>query len=160
MPVGQNYSIKVPVAVGDTGYLIFSDRNLDAWLAGSGDSVDPQDSRQHDLSDAIFVPGLVPYSNQTTDDTTDIVITNGKAKARIQAAGTYTFANQTNELMDVMDKILANIDNLYTILTTETYTLTILGPQPFIASTQTLLTNAQTAFEALKTKWETLKGTQ
>jgi hypothetical protein len=69
MPQGQLYSVKYPLSVGDTGMCIFSDRSLDVWLAGSGGIVDPADSRQHDISDAIFVPGLVPFSGQTQDDT-------------------------------------------------------------------------------------------
>jgi hypothetical protein len=144
MPMGANYSIKLPVAVGDTGYLIFADRSLDAWLAGSGAIVDPQDSRQHDLSDAIFIPGMVPFSKQTTDSTTDLVLTNGQSQIRIEASGKFQIKNSQNELIDLMDQLL-------TILQTDTFTNTLIGPQPFIDYTQQLL-------QQLQTKLETLKG--
>lgn len=54
--------LALPVAVGDTGLLIFSDRSLDVWLA-TGGIVDPGDDRRHALSDAVFVPGLRPFSS-------------------------------------------------------------------------------------------------
>lgn len=144
MPMGQNYSIKVPVAVGDTGYLIFADRSLDVWLAGSGAIVDPQDSRQHDLSDAIFVPGMVPFSKQTTDSTTDLVLTNGQSQIRIEANGKFQIKNNQNELIDLINQLL-------TILQTETFTNTLIGPQPFIDYTQQFL-------QELQAKLLTLKG--
>jgi hypothetical protein len=144
MPMGAGYSIKLPVAVGDTGYLIFADRSLDVWLAGSGAIVDPQDSRQHDISDGIFVPGLVPFANQTTDNTSDLVITNGQAKIKVQKAGTFQIENSQNELLNLLDQLLDTLIN-------ETYTLTMLGPEPFVASTNALL-------QSIRDKLDTLKG--
>lgn len=144
MPMGAGYSIKLPVAVGDTGFLIFADRSLVSWLAGSGGIVDPQDSRSHDLSDAIFVPGLPPTANQTQDGTTDLVITNGAAKIRVQKAGTFVVTNGTNELLDLLDQLLD-------VMINKTFTMTIFGPMPFISSTDQLLTD-------IRTKLDTLKG--
>lgn len=144
MPMGANYSIKVPVAINDTGYCIFSDRSLDVWLAGSGAVVDPQDSRAHDIADAIFVPGLVPTANQTEDGTTDLVITNGEAQMKLQAGGTFLFKGPSQEIMAV-------IDSLFDILINNTFTNTMIGPQPFIAGTITALTQ-------LRAKWDALKG--
>lgn len=137
MPVGQDWSIKLPIAVGDTGYLLFSDRSLDSWLAGSGGITDPQDSRTHDISDATFVPGLVPFANQTTDSTTDMVLTNGQGILRIQKAGTFKLLNSSNELLDLMSQLAdqcSQIENAG-------------GPT----------TNAA-IFAQLKTKIDTLKG--
>lgn len=52
----------VNVSVGDTGLLVFCDDSLDVWLSKGG-LVDPLDDRHHALSDAVFVPGLRPFSN-------------------------------------------------------------------------------------------------
>jgi hypothetical protein len=52
----------LPVSVGDTGLLVFADGSLDVWLARGG-VVDPLDDRHHALSDAVFIPGLRPFSN-------------------------------------------------------------------------------------------------
>jgi hypothetical protein len=60
--VPSGADLVVPVAVGDTGLLVFADDSLDVWLSKGG-LVDPLDDRHHALSDAIFIPGLRPFSN-------------------------------------------------------------------------------------------------
>lgn len=112
MAIGQNYSIKLPIAVGDSGYLIFSDRSLDSWLHSSGGIIDPQDSRQHFIQDAIFVPGLVTFPNQTQDTTTDLVITNGKAVFKELAAGKFKIANDSTTLNTLLQNLISNITDL------------------------------------------------
>jgi len=46
-----------PLAVGDTGELIIQDRSLTEWLK-KGSPVDPIDNWTHNISDAVFHPGL------------------------------------------------------------------------------------------------------
>jgi len=60
-PGGNGFRLTFPIAVGDTVLLIFSERAIETWL-DSGDVVDPASSRAFDLSDAIAIPGLIPYS--------------------------------------------------------------------------------------------------
>lgn len=144
-PTGQNWSIKYPIAVGDIGNLFFCDRSLDVWSAGNGGIVDPQDSRTHDITDAIFVPGLVTISTQTTDDTNDMILTNGYAQVRMNPAGTFQMMNLANG-----QELFANLTQLLTVLTTKTFTNTMLGPQPFIASTITLLNQILENLESLQ----------
>ena len=152
---GAGYSIKVPVAVGDTGYLVFCDRSLDAWLAGSGGIVDPQDSRQHYIADAVFVPGLVTFSNQVTDSTTDLVITNGTSVIRLESAGKFKVTNGTNELLDLLSQITDQLHTLSETLSTDTVN-TVFGPQQLLnfSTYQTVATQ----LEELKSKLDTLKG--
>lgn len=156
MPMGADYSIKLPVAAGDTGHLVFADRSLDAWLAGGGEIVDPQDSRQHDISDAIFVPGLVPFSNQTTDETTDLVVTNGKGILKVQKAGTLIFTNGENELMDLLTQITQQAQTLSETLSKDTVN-TIFGPQMLNAFEQ--YAEIADMLQQLLNKLDTLKGT-
>lgn len=144
MPMGQNYSIKLPIAVGDTGNILFCDRSLDIWSNSDGGITDPQDSRIHDMSDPVFIPGLVPFTQQTQDNTDDLVITNGEAQIKVQKGGTFEFTNGSNELIDL-------IDQLMDILINDTFTNTMLGPQPFIGFTINKLTD-------IRTKLDTLKG--
>jgi Phage protein Gp138 N-terminal domain len=155
MAQGQNYSIKLPIDVGDTGLCIFSDRSLDVWLAGGGGVVDPQDSRQHDISDAIFIPGLVPFSGQTTDATTDLVITNGKAQLKVQRTGKFVFTNMTNELMDLLDQTEQQLYMLANTLSTDTVN-TIFGPMQLNAFST--YASIASAVETIKAKLDTLKG--
>ncbi len=61
-PGSGQWRLTFPVAKGDTGLLIFCSRSIDRW-ASQGGSVDPQDTRTHDLADAVFVPGLTDFSN-------------------------------------------------------------------------------------------------
>lgn len=114
MPMGQNYAIRLPIAVGDTGFLIFSDRSLDAWLHSGGGIIDPQDSRQHFLQDAIFVPGLTTFPNQTTDGTTDLIIKNGTAVFRELASGKFKIANDSTTLNTLLQNLISNIKDLVT----------------------------------------------
>lgn len=60
-PGSGPYSISWPIAKGDIVLLVFADQSLDRWLA-LGEIVDPQDDRNHTLSDAIAIPGLRPFT--------------------------------------------------------------------------------------------------
>jgi hypothetical protein len=155
MSAGLDYSIKLPVDVGDFGYAMFSDRSLDNYLAGNGEIVDPSSARNHNISDAVFVPGLVPFAKQLTDLSTDLIITNGKAVFKIQKAGKYVITNGTNELMDILSQISEQLKTLSGTISTDTVN-TIFGPTPLNAA----LTYAtiKTTVETLKTKLDTLKG--
>lgn len=61
-PSSGNLTIVFPLDVGSYVLCICSERSLEQWLT-AGDVVDPADSRMHDLSDAIAVPGLFPLPN-------------------------------------------------------------------------------------------------
>lgn len=53
---GSNYRI-MPIAIGDTALLIFSERCIDDWYYGA-DNKRPREYRMHDYSDAIALIGL------------------------------------------------------------------------------------------------------
>ena len=61
-PGGGGFRITFPIQSGDTCLLVFSSGSLDTWLSKGGE-VDPNDDRRHDLSDAIAIPGLRPFSS-------------------------------------------------------------------------------------------------
>lgn len=125
---GGDYAIDIPVAVGDTGMAMFCDRSLDKWSV-SGGTVDPEDTRKHDLTDAIFVPGLYPFSQPPKTLTTDLVVTNGLAKMSLQKPGTFKFNGSTSELMSVLSQITQQLTTLTQTLSTDTVN-TIFGPMP------------------------------
>lgn len=63
-----------PLAAGDFGTLLFSDRSLDEWKVNRGvQPVVPKDPRNHALQDAVFLPGLRPPSNAWKGARTDAV---------------------------------------------------------------------------------------
>lgn len=148
---GADYSIKVPVAVGDTGYLLFADRNIETWLAGSGGIADPQDSRAHNLSDAVFVPGLSTTSGESEDDTEDMVLKNGGATIRIMKPGRFKIMNDSAELIDQVGQLASKTKELATKtaelaqdLSTETVTVIALGtPTPLNGAAQYVILNTE-----------------
>lgn len=158
MPMGGDYLVKIPVAAGDLGLCVFSDRSLDAWLSSpDGGAVDAQDDRCHDLSDGIFIPGLVPTAMQSTDATTDLIIQNGGVTARLLKSGKLSVANSSNELLSVVDQLVANLSNLMDVLQTQFYTLTMLGPQPPIAASVAAVKQVQAVTQQIRQKLGTLK---
>lgn len=64
-PRGGGFAFAFPIAAGDVGLLVCSDRSLDRWL-DSGGVVDPQSRRHHSMTDAIFLPGLHPWNDPIT----------------------------------------------------------------------------------------------
>lgn len=63
---GGGYRVTVPVQVGDTVLLIFSEGSLDRWLHGGG-LVDPEDDRRNSLTDAVAIPGLRSFNDALPD---------------------------------------------------------------------------------------------
>lgn len=59
VPIGMfkagGFVMTLPVAEGDEGILVFSDRSLDLWKT-LGRKHMPRESRFHDVSDAVFIP--------------------------------------------------------------------------------------------------------
>ena len=56
-PSGGGANLRGPLAVGSEGWISIADRSLDAWISEGG-PVDPALVQYHDLSDAVFCPGL------------------------------------------------------------------------------------------------------
>lgn len=66
-PRNANFFLTFPLAAGDLVMLVFVERSLDKWLAGTGEDTDPDEFRMHDLSDAVALPGLYPFSSALQD---------------------------------------------------------------------------------------------
>ncbi len=97
-------SITLPVARGDGVLLLFCQRSLDTWLSVGG-IAKPDDIRMHSLSDAIAIPGLVPFSTGGTGFT-DLVIQRGTAQFKIQSGGKIAFGTSSAELLDLLDQVI------------------------------------------------------
>ena len=69
-PGAGGYRITFPVAVDDVGLVVFCEASLDKWLV-SGGTVDPSDERRHDLTDAVFLPGLRDFGHPLGSAPTD-----------------------------------------------------------------------------------------
>ena len=92
-PRGGGFAVTFPLKAGDEGIAIFSERCIDGWWH-SGRASLPLDFRLHDLSDAMFIPGICStpraigefftdgLSMQTLDGSTYIRIVNGAIKIK------------------------------------------------------------------------------
>ena len=61
-PSGGGYSMTWPLIAGDTGWVAFGDRSIDEWLSTGAEDVTPSSKRRFAITDAVFFPGLRPYS--------------------------------------------------------------------------------------------------
>lgn len=153
-PRGNDYWIKLPLSVNDKGTALFAERSLDNWLA-SGDFVDPNDHRLHHLTDAIFIPGLYPQNSVVAGDASDLVVNNGKSEIQFKKSGRFKIKNDTNELLDVLDQITAQLSALAQSLSVDT-TNTVFGPMKL--NNFSTYATIEGELDSLKAKLETLKG--
>lgn len=141
--------IHLPLKKGDLGMIMFCDRSIDNYLSSSpqeGEEVKSafHDSpRHHDLSDAWFIPGILPFKlalqNISSDD---IIIKNDTTKITIDPNGKISIENNNYELIETLSTLIQNLIDARVI--------TLLGPQPFLASTIALLTQDKTKIDSFK----------
>lgn len=139
---GKTY-IVVPIKVGDLGYVVVCDRSIDKWLSGSGQEVLPEDVRIHNLTDAIFVPGLRPFQNPLTiDNENDLFIVNDQFKIQIDPTGKIKAQSSNDELMLILSKLLEVLIDALVV--------TGIGAMPFTNETITLLTDIKTRIDLIR----------
>jgi len=73
-----------PIAPGDTGLVIFADRDIGAWVT-AGDRGLPDSARTHAHNDAVFLPGIRPGG--VAADAGSVEIGMGDATIRIEPGG-------------------------------------------------------------------------
>jgi hypothetical protein len=88
-PKAGGHFLSLPIIAGDNVLLLFCDRSIDLYMSSSGAvSVDPVDFREHDITDAVAIPGFFP----TPKAIKDIIATDGvfgKEKgAQVRSKGT------------------------------------------------------------------------
>lgn len=139
-PRSGSFSMTFPIKQGDYVLVLFSQRSLDLWLSVGG-VVAPDDFRKFDLSDAIAIPGILPFSETSqAEDNENFILNFGDSKLKITPEGTICFHGASEELMDI-------IDELFGLLEAAT-----------IASFGTPFVNVAD-FIALRARFNTLKGT-
>lgn len=125
----EHSGLWVPLQVGDSVTLVFSDRSIEKWSSNGG-AADPEDTRTHDLSDAMAIPGGYPFSEPSPvkkENKQDVVLRSGKKgsedllEMRLKKNGKLQIVNKEEELIKVLD-------DLVTILR-ESVVYTCNGPQ-------------------------------
>jgi len=115
-----NFCITFPLSSGDEGLLIFAERNIGAWQQ-SGKNEIPNDTRMHDLSDAIFFPMCYSDPNKISSfSASDISIRtrDGSGKIEIAPDGRIEIERSGNKVLQTMSDLLGTLS---------TETVTILG---------------------------------
>ena len=101
------YALTMPVNIGDSCHVIFSDRSLDIWL-DTGVIADSGDSRIHALSDGIAYLGLSAFTNSLpafSSTQVELRTENGDTKLSMNEHG-FDMSNSTQSLFDIIEELL------------------------------------------------------
>lgn len=135
--------VTVPVRKGDYGLILYSSVAMDRWKKVGG-IVDPGDDRRHDVSDAVFIPGIHSLNAPPTTAPTDAVVTHGATKLggpeavdAVVKGTTYRSAEDT--LISAMSVFVAAVSAQAAPLGPY--------PNPTLVTACTVFTTAITAFE-------------
>jgi hypothetical protein len=113
-PRAGEASLTFPVVPGDTCLLLFIERSTDLWKSVGG-IVAPNDPRKFDLSDAVAIMGLMPFTeNSLSDNNEDVLLTYKGSNIRIKASGDIqietaskvAIGNTSAEVLDIVSSIL------------------------------------------------------
>jgi hypothetical protein len=113
-PRAGEASLTFPVSPGDTCLLLFIERSTDLWKSVGG-IVAPNDPRKFDLSDAVAIMGLMPFSeNSLSENNEDVLLTYKNSSIRIKASGDIqietaskvAIGNASTEVLDIVSSIL------------------------------------------------------
>lgn len=113
-PKSGGASLTFPVNGGDNCLLLFIERSTDLWKSVGG-IVAPNDPRKFDLSDAVAIMGLMPFSeNSLSENNEDVLLTYKNSSIRIKASGDVqidtaskvAIGNASTEVLDIVSSIL------------------------------------------------------
>lgn len=89
---GKNLSVKIPLQAGDTGIVIFCDRDITLFKQEKKNT-QPNTLRKHDLSDGIFIP--MRFGNAGATDNISIESADGNTKFEVTSSGITIKGNVT-----------------------------------------------------------------
>lgn len=96
-PCTSKFKMTFPIKVGDTGLAIFCESSIDRWLtrpAGSNKGYqNPLDTRMHDYTDAVFIPGIKRYA-EVEEISDDVVLEFGETTFTLRENGTFSMTGQ------------------------------------------------------------------
>lgn len=149
MPQAGSFFMNFPINTGDTCLVICCERSLDTWLQ-TGRQEPPNDPRKFDLSDAVAIMGLSPFSlaNPAPNNTDTVIGYQGSTitirqngDISIKTAGRIAIGNNITEVLDVIASFLLDM------------TTAIYAPPSGVIDPSTLA-----KLQALKAKIDNLKG--
>lgn len=139
---GGKSFISMPIKKGDTGMLTFQERSIDKWLIAGG-SVDPNDTRKFDLSDAVFTPGLYPDDNRLEyENKNALEVTNDQCSFILHPDGRMELKGASEDLVGVFASVVDNLIGATVV--------TSLGASPFTPDTIAKFTANKTQIATLQ----------
>ena len=94
-PASGGASITFPVNINDTVLLVFSEKSLEEWLS-NGEQVTPDDPRQNNLTDAIALLGLNPFSKiSPAANNTDLLIKYDGSEVKLKPSSEIDISSTT-----------------------------------------------------------------
>lgn len=141
-PRSGKASLTLPVNAGDTVMLVFAERSMDQWLIKGGEAETKLES-QFDLSDAVAIPGLFPFTeNSHATDNTHVTLYYDNFKISIDNTGKIAIGKGGVELLKVLSDLIQ-------ALITAT-TATPAGPQPLSCSLDGTLSGLKTSLDSIR----------
>ena len=146
-PSGGDAFIHMPLKVGDIGMAVFAERSLDKWLSGDGGFVVPDDPRHHNLTDAVFIPGISTFSQAFPVPNPDnLTVKNNNIVIELDPSGKIKIEGATKELLTVLDSFMGNVINAQVLIDSGSSA----GQWPLDPATIAALTQDQTDLNTLK----------
>ena len=156
-PRGGDASLTFPLGKGDGVLLVFAERSIETWLAASkGTDADPGEPRRFDLSDAIAIPGLNPFTVPGLAEDADSALFKYKDfKVKISKDGKIAIGSGSNEMCAIISDLCVQFNKLCNTLSTA-QTPTFIGPQFLIQGPQIGAMSAD--IQQIKAKIDSIKG--
>jgi len=83
-PRGGGFFMTHPISAGDTGLVVFGDRDVGGWVA-DGDTAMPESERMHSITDGFFIPGV--QGGGVSSNGEDVVISYAGSVFRLTGGG-------------------------------------------------------------------------
>ena len=112
-----NSHITHPINKGDTGFIIFADRDISSWVETNNTSV-VDSARTHSMQDSYFVPGIVGGGNNANPNDVEIKYNNTTIHLRKNGdvdinTPSKVNVNASSEVNVTTNKLTVNAPNSY-----------------------------------------------
>lgn len=146
---GGTGNLTFPIAKGDQCLILFNDRDMSNWFAGSnGGPV--ASNRLHSMADGIALIGLHSKSNPIEDyDPDRTVLSQATAKVALDDDSLIEISNESTSLGDILTQLISTLETLTTAMSAAdpTNVSATVGAPSAVAASQ--LTSIQTLLEGL-----------
>ena len=144
---GGNFSLTIPIAIGDTCLILFNDRDIDDWHH-TNQLLPVASQRFHSMSDAIALVGIRSSVNPIANYSSDhMQMVNGNVKLGISSSKVLV-SNGADKLSTLLNDLVNEIKNL--VSATAAITVTCASPgspstPPLNVSTITAISSSLTS---------------